>query len=78
MLIHVRLFSRFRDRLPVKAKGEATIELPDGTTVGQLLAQLGTEKRVKLITVNGEQVTNRQRTLTEGDTVRIFPIVVGG
>ena len=78
MRIHVRLFSRFRDRYPPEARGEATIELPEGATVAQLLAHVGTEKRVKLITVNGMQVTDRQLTLHDGDSVRVFPIAVGG
>ena len=78
MLIHVRLFSRFRDRLPPEAKGAATVELQNGATVGQLIAHLGTVKRVKLITVNGEHVTEWERILCDGDAVRVFPIVVGG
>ena len=78
MQIYVRLFSRFRDHLPPEAKGEATIQLPDGATVGQLLAYLGTEKRVKLINVNGEQVADRCIVLHDGDSVRVYPIAVGG
>ena len=78
MQIHVRLFSRFRDKLPAEAKGEAIIELPECATVGQLLAYLGTEERVKLINVNGEQVSDRRFVLHDGDSVRVFPIAVGG
>ena len=52
--------------------------LPDGATVDVLLNQLGIVKPVKLITINGQHETDRGRLLGEGDSVRLFPIVVGG
>ena len=78
MVVHVKLFSRFRDHLPRDARGEATVDLPDGATVQTLIAHLGITRRVKLITVNGERETDKDRILCEGDGVRIFPVVVGG
>jgi molybdopterin converting factor small subunit len=78
MQVHVKLYSRFRRHLPPDARGEATVELPDGATLGELVDQLGLVKPVKLITVNGQQETDRGRPLGEGDSVRLFPIVVGG
>jgi sulfur carrier protein ThiS len=78
MLVHVRLFSRFRERLPLHAHGQATLELPEGTTVAGLLDRLGITDPVKLITVNGSRETRLDRTLAEGDTALIFPPVVGG
>jgi len=78
MLVHVRLFSRFRERLPLGAHGEAALELPEGTTVAGLLDRLGITDPAKLITVNGARETRFDRSLGEGDTVLIFPPVVGG
>ena len=78
MRVHVKLQSRFREHLSSEAKGEATIELPDGVTVDRLLQHLGIGSRVKLIVVNGERETDRGRVLCDGDAVRIFPVVVGG
>jgi molybdopterin converting factor small subunit len=78
MVVHVKLFSRFRDHLPRESRGEATIDLPDGATVQTLITHLGITRRVKLITVNGERETDKDRVLSEGDGVRIFPVVVGG
>jgi molybdopterin converting factor small subunit len=78
MRVQVKLFSRFREHLPSEAKGEATIELPDEATVGHLLDHLGIVRRVQLITINDEPETDRGRLLDEGDSVRIFPFVVGG
>jgi molybdopterin converting factor small subunit len=78
MELHVKLFSRFRERLPREARGEATIELSGGATVGHLLDHLGIVRRVQLITINGEPETDRARLLHDGDSVHIFPFVVGG
>ena len=78
MKVHVRLFSRFREKLPPEARGEATIELPDGASIQHLLAHLDIHRPVKLIVVNGERETDRDRILCDGDTVRIYPVVVGG
>ncbi len=78
MHVHVKLFSRFRERLPREARGQATIELPDGASVSHLLDHLGIVGRVQLITVNDEPETDRARPLYDGDKVRIFPFVVGG
>ena len=78
MQLHVKLFSRFREHLPREARGEATIELPGGSTVGHLLDHLGIVRRVQLITVNGAPETDRTRPLHDGDRVHIFPFVVGG
>jgi len=78
MQLHVKLFSRFREHLPGEARGQATIELPGGATVGHLLDHLDIVRRVQLITVNGEPETDRARILHDGDRVHIFPFVVGG
>lgn len=78
MFVHVKLFSRLREHLPSAKRGAGCIELPDGATVADLLAQLGIEARVKLITVNGARVDDRQQALDDGDTVRVFPFAVGG
>ena len=78
MLVHIKLFSRFRELLPRDARGEADIDLPPKTTVEQLLDHLGVTGTVKLIDVNGTRETDRACLLREGDTVRIFPFVVGG
>jgi sulfur carrier protein ThiS len=78
MNIHVKLFSRFRAHLPAEARGEATVELPRGATVGDLLDHLTITGRVKAIAVNGDSEEDRGRVLQDGDAVRIFPFVVGG
>jgi molybdopterin converting factor small subunit len=78
MQVQVKLFSRFREHLSPEARGEAAINLPDGATLDDLIDHLGIVRRVKLITVNGERQADYSRPLHEGDSVRIFPVVVGG
>jgi sulfur carrier protein ThiS len=78
MVVHVKLFSRFRQLLPREARGEAQVQVPEGATVAQLLDQLGVEGRVQLISINGRPEPNRDRTLHDGDRVRVFPFGVGG
>lgn len=78
MTVHVKLFSRFRRHLPEETRGEADVDLPQGATVAQLLDQLQISGRVQLVSVNGAPEPNRDRVLREGDSVRIFPFVVGG
>ncbi|MGD8627409.1 MAG: MoaD/ThiS family protein [Anaerolineae bacterium] len=76
--IDVRLFSRFRQHLPRQARGQATVELPEGATVAILLRELGIDGRVGLVTINGEPEPDRRRVLHADDEVYIFPFVVGG
>lgn len=78
MQIDVKLFSRFREHLPAETRGEATLTLAEGATVGDLLEHLNINRRVKLITINDEPATDWARPLDDGDRVRIFPFVVGG
>jgi sulfur carrier protein ThiS len=78
MNIDVKLFSRFREHLPAEARGEATLELPDSITIAGLLDHLGISARVQLVSVNDQPEPDRDRVLHDGDSVRIFPFVVGG
>ena len=43
-----------------------------------VLAYLGLAGRIKLLTVNGQAETGRERALDDGDRVKVFPVVVGG
>jgi sulfur carrier protein ThiS len=78
MRIRVKLFSWFREYLPAKAKGEATVELPEGATVTHLLVHLGIAVHIESIVVNDQPEPDRERTLCDDDRVSIFPLVFGG
>jgi len=79
MQIHVHLFSILREHLPPGGeRGRATVMLPEGVTVADLIAHLGIARRVRLVTVNGVQEKDRGRPLQDGDRVKLFPAMVGG
>jgi len=74
MLITIKLFAMLREGRSDTNTGE----FPVGTTVGDIVQQLGIpEKEVTLIFINGRH--GQQNTqLVDGDTVALFPPVGGG
>ena len=67
-------------RVHVKANGEL-VELTDGATVDDLLAQLGLGRRWVLVERNGEPVNRRDvttTTLADGDRLELVRAVAGG
>jgi len=79
MQVQVHLFSVLRGHLPPDGeRGRATVTLPEGATVADLIACLGITRRVRLVIVNGVHEENRKRPLQEGDQIKLFPPMVGG
>jgi molybdopterin converting factor small subunit len=74
MHITVKLFATLR-----QGKFDIdTLDLPPGTTVGDIVKNLGIpEKEVTLIFVNGVH-GELQTEVKDGDTVALFPPVGGG
>jgi molybdopterin synthase catalytic subunit/molybdopterin converting factor small subunit len=72
----VRLFAGLRERA---GSGERRVELPDGSTAGDVWAalELGEEPRGLLYAVNKEYA-DRGRPLSDGDEVALIPPVSGG
>ena len=74
MKITVKLFASFRT-------GRFTIqdrEYPDGTTVGQVAEDLRLpEQELGIMLVNSRHV-KCPHTLTDGDTLALFPLLGGG
>lgn len=77
--VYVRLFATLRRYFPNLKIGEAMpVELPDGTTVGQLIAHLGVPLgEVKTVFVNNI-IRDHGSPLSSGDEVGIFPPIGGG
>jgi molybdopterin converting factor small subunit len=77
--VHVKLFATLRRTRPGLGIGEAfPVEVLAGTTVGQLIEQLGLpQEQVKLVFVSGI-ARDREHVLADGDVVGIFPPVGGG
>ncbi len=84
MKVEVRLFASLREKLPGALRGRATLELPEGASLHELLGALEIEPRMaQMVLVNGAQAPRDPGErgalrLAAGDTVAIFPPVAGG
>ena len=80
MQVRIRLMGVLRSKLPPGSQGGmARLELETAATIAALLNQLGISAgHVHLIQVNGVPETDRERRLSEGDELVIFPPVAGG
>jgi molybdopterin synthase sulfur carrier subunit len=88
MNIEVRLFAHFTRNLPqtildehpqrIRAGRPFDVEVPEGTTVGELADRLALPRdEIKVTFVNG-RARSLEQTLEPGDQVGIFPPVGGG
>jgi molybdopterin converting factor small subunit len=77
--VWVKLFATLRQRYPHLGIGEPmAVELPEGTTAGQLLEHLQIpHDQVKIVFVNNV-IRDRDHLLAGGDEVGVFPPVGGG
>ncbi|MHC4117277.1 MAG: MoaD/ThiS family protein [Planctomycetota bacterium] len=74
MVVEVRLFASFREG---RFK-EKELELSEGSSMGDLLAQLDiSQKEAKVMIVNGRGVSAEHK-LADKDIVAIFPPIAGG
>ena len=81
MTIAVHFYSYFKE---LTGCAETTVELPDGSTIGELLSELMTRfpklapmQKSMLIAV-GVDYAVREQVLKPGDEVSLFPPVQGG
>ena len=79
MDVEVRLFANLADYLPPSARGPAaTLSVPDGATVGDLLRRLAVPEALpRLVLVNGIDA-DPSRRLAPGDVVAVLPPLAGG
>jgi molybdopterin synthase sulfur carrier subunit len=77
--IELYLYASFKNNLPEKSGGNSCIlEIPDGTTIRELLSQLNIPPEApKVIFLNGVH-TKGDEVLKDGDRVGAFPPVAGG
>jgi len=91
MEIRVHLFSILQDCLPAGARrGRATITLPEGATVGDLMVHLGIDAYLGYspravieeagwqVSVSGRFGAKADQVLHDGDEVLIMPHASGG
>jgi molybdopterin converting factor small subunit len=77
--IEVRLFATFASYLPPgSGEGTAMIEMPQGSTVNDVAAQLGIPSGLpRIVLVNGQDADPGRRLAT-GDIITLFPPLAGG
>jgi sulfur carrier protein ThiS len=75
--IKVVLFSVFREKLPRENHGRTTVELPDNSTLKDLLDKLDIQI-MATCSVNGQLEYDHSRQLKDGDEAQIFRPVGGG
>ena len=80
MKIELRLFASLRKKLPPGSpRGKCDLELPDGTTIGQVLERMAiAQASAQMVLVNGDHDRNFDRVLRGGDVLSVFPPVAGG
>ena len=77
MKITLELFSVLREKLPPELKGKTVLHLDDGSSINDVLIKLDIKRKV-VISVNGEQVSDRHYQLNDGDEVKLFSSISGG
>jgi molybdopterin synthase sulfur carrier subunit len=78
--VRVHLFATLAAYLPPGSpdRGSATVEVPDGATVDQLVGALGIPADLpRIALVNGREAEPTRR-LEPGDEVALFPPLAGG
>jgi molybdopterin converting factor small subunit len=77
--VQVKLYATLRQRFPSLRIGEAMpVELPDGSTVAQLVQELDIEPDLAKVVFVNNRVRRGEQALADGDAVAIFPPVAGG
>jgi sulfur carrier protein ThiS len=75
--IKVVLFSVFREKLPRENRGRTTVELPENSSLKDLLEKLDIHITATC-SVNNQLVYDQTSQLKDGDEVQIFRPVGGG
>jgi hypothetical protein len=77
LFVRVILHSILREKLPPEAHGETVLELPEGSTVRDVIHRLDLPEN-SLAAVNEQLERSRERVLLDGSVVRFFRPSGGG
>jgi molybdopterin converting factor small subunit len=77
--VEVHLFATLAAYLPAGTAGDSvTLEVPDGTTVGEIVRVLKIPEHLDCVrVVNGHDIPS-EHPLSDGDALSLFPPLAGG
>jgi sulfur carrier protein ThiS len=78
MHITVKLYASMHQYQPSAPRTGLTLEVPEGSTVQDVLTRLGVPERAPVVAMINEKVEALQCALYEGDVLSLFPPVAGG
>jgi molybdopterin synthase sulfur carrier subunit len=79
MKVEVRLFATLQPYLPVGAHSDGvSLELPPGTTVGDVMESLKIPSDLACLTVVNGRDAAPEHVLSPGDELAMFPPLAGG
>jgi molybdopterin converting factor small subunit len=77
--VEVRLFATLAQFLPPGSKnGLGRLDVPDGTTLGDLPARLGIPPALERVCLLNGAEAGPERRLAPGDVIDMFPPLAGG
>ena len=79
MKVEVQLFATLAAYLPAGAAGDSvTLEMPDATTVGEVVRVLHIPEGLDCLSVVNGHDAPSERWLVDGDVLSLFPPLAGG
>jgi molybdopterin synthase sulfur carrier subunit len=81
MRVEIRLFAGLKcnnPELPCFGESEFHLEVPDGTTIGELRCILAIAPDIPLLTIVNNHHEHEEWVLTDNDRIGIFPPIGGG
>lgn len=80
MIIRVKTYAYLRYYLPAPDKfaQDEEWDVPEKTTIGQVLEKLNLPKEIRIIVLLNGRTADGETALNEGDIVHILPLMAGG
>jgi sulfur carrier protein ThiS len=78
MKVSVKRFGTLRPNRTNEQNAIVEVDLPDQSTVGNLLAKLGIEEKDGVMVTVNSRLAKAGVNLTEKDLVKIFDLICGG
>ena len=78
MRVEVRAFATLRPFLPQGTRHAAVFDLPDGSTIRDMMCFLGVPTEMTVLALLNGQEAEPNHALHGGDVVTLFPPLAGG